>query len=504
MRQYALTLAISLACFMGTSHAGAPQFEFVRKIENPEPGPGDEFGVALAAEAGRLVVSAYRDDVGATDSGSAYVFDFDGELIASLSNPEPNEGAYFSERGAVISGDTMLIGAHLSDFGAHKAGSAYLYDLDGVLKRAVRNPDLGEREGFGFQSTAVPRGFLVYEDNDVDGFQDAATIWHLDEEGNILGAIPNPAPDTTRFFGWGVAKISDETFFASAGVRTAFRDEGVVESWIMSLDGEIIHEITNPSGDDTNAFGAVATTVGDSLVISAERENLVTGEALVPDSGFVYVFDFEGQLIASIPNPDAMPADWFGRSITPVGDDMFAVASVFNDRGAPDAGAVFLFSLDGELLQTIENPMPTANAHFGHGLAYSDGNLFVGAHFDGGFAGPGAVYQFQLVFPPLTADFNQDGVVDLNDFVILKDHFGRAGATPEQGDANGDGTIDLEDFNLLKEEFGSVSQAVPEPAGWTLMVGCVAAVAVLRKPNARGRAGEGRGRFADWARTPAC
>ena len=56
--------------------------------------------------------------------------------------------------------------------------------------------------------------------------------------------------------------------------------------------------------------------------------------------------------------------------------------------------------------------------------------------------------------PTLQADFDDDGDVDLDDFVILKSNFG-TGTTHAEGDADYDGDVDLDDFVILKNEFGS-------------------------------------------------
>lgn len=57
----------------------------------------------------------------------------------------------------------------------------------------------------------------------------------------------------------------------------------------------------------------------------------------------------------------------------------------------------------------------------------------------------------------LPGDANNDGIVDLADFNLLKAHFGLVGASREQGDLNGDAVVDLVDFNVLKENFGSMA-----------------------------------------------
>jgi hypothetical protein len=67
-------------------------------------------------------------------------------------------------------------------------------------------------------------------------------------------------------------------------------------------------------------------------------------------------------------------------------------------------------------------------------------------------------------------DANLDGLVDLQDFSLLKDNFGLTeGALWSQGDFNADGMVDLQDFGILKEHFGHTTgdnpiTAVPEPA----------------------------------------
>jgi len=56
--------------------------------------------------------------------------------------------------------------------------------------------------------------------------------------------------------------------------------------------------------------------------------------------------------------------------------------------------------------------------------------------------------------PPAPGDCDSDGDVDLDDFVIFKQNFGRDDAAWADGDFTGEGTVDLDDFVLLKQNFG--------------------------------------------------
>ena len=60
-----------------------------------------------------------------------------------------------------------------------------------------------------------------------------------------------------------------------------------------------------------------------------------------------------------------------------------------------------------------------------------------------------------LDFFILAGDANRDRVVDLQDFVLLRNGFGRAGSLFSTGDFNYDGTVNLDDFVILRNSFGN-------------------------------------------------
>ena len=56
----------------------------------------------------------------------------------------------------------------------------------------------------------------------------------------------------------------------------------------------------------------------------------------------------------------------------------------------------------------------------------------------------------------LDGDANRDRVVDLADFVILRNNFSSSNALFSQGDFNYDGNVDLQDFVILRNNFGTI------------------------------------------------
>lgn len=58
------------------------------------------------------------------------------------------------------------------------------------------------------------------------------------------------------------------------------------------------------------------------------------------------------------------------------------------------------------------------------------------------------------------ADFDADGVVDMDDYNILANNFNMTGASHSDGDVDRDGDVDFADFSILQNQFGTAFQWV--------------------------------------------
>jgi hypothetical protein len=95
---------------------------------------GDHFGRSVSVVGDVAVVGAYLDDDNGTDSGSAYVYRFDGTSWVEEAKLLPSDGAATDLFGGSVSiaGEVVVVGARWDDDNGNNSGSAYVYRFDGT------------------------------------------------------------------------------------------------------------------------------------------------------------------------------------------------------------------------------------------------------------------------------------------------------------------------------------------------------------------------------------
>ncbi|MCP3905795.1 MAG: hypothetical protein GY715_19380 [Planctomycetes bacterium] len=115
----------------------------------PDATPGDEFGTSVSIDGPHAVIGVPSDDDTANDSGSAWVFAYDGadwKVMAKLNAPDAANGDEFGFP-VSVDGGRVLVGADRNDdvcgLALCNAGSAYIFaGLDDCTANAI--PDLCE------------------------------------------------------------------------------------------------------------------------------------------------------------------------------------------------------------------------------------------------------------------------------------------------------------------------------------------------------------------------
>lgn len=261
-------------------------------LPNPAPRLGDSFGQAVSISGSRVVVGAPYDDAGATDAGTAYVFDVAGATpavpIAVLNKPVPTESDLFAYSVA-ISGTRVLIGALADDTGALNAGAAYLFDLASATPTlpvaVLQNPAPAEFNFFG-NAVAISGARAVIGEyaSDVGGENTGAAFVY--DFSGATPAVPvavlrSPSPAPGDLFGRSVSISGTRLAVGAPGAEKA----GNVYAYIFGSTTPLI-TLRNPAPAESDFFGGAVAITGAHLLVGAPFDDTIGS-----DNGAMYVFD---------------------------------------------------------------------------------------------------------------------------------------------------------------------------------------------------------------------
>ncbi|MDB9424005.1 FG-GAP repeat protein [Microcystis aeruginosa CS-564/01] len=118
--------ATSLVGVIAPAQAFTP-LSLTQTFNNPTPEDDDSFGNSVSLSGTLALIGANGDNTGAQYAGSAYLFDTTTyNLLQTFNNPTPQIRDYFGTS-VSLSSTSAFIGAPFDDTGATDAGSAYLY-----------------------------------------------------------------------------------------------------------------------------------------------------------------------------------------------------------------------------------------------------------------------------------------------------------------------------------------------------------------------------------------
>jgi hypothetical protein len=362
----------------------------VLTITNPAPTSSDLFGMGLAA------VGSDRFMIGAPNAGAAYLFNINGELLTTITNPTAGSG-FFGSKVAVMGNDRVLVGA----IGVFPGGAAHLFSLNGTLLTTITNPTPAFNDQFGSALAAVgSSGVLIGALNDSTSATNAGIAYLFSTNGTLVTTFTEPTPAAEHQFGISVAAMGSDRVL----IGTRHDNLGPGAAYLFSTNGTLLTTFTNPTPFADDNFGSAVTAVANNRVLigafSADRGGLT-------NAGAAYLFSTNGTLLTTFTNPTPASSDFFGASVEDAGNDHVLIGATFDDAGGFNAGAAYLFSSDGTLLATFINPTPAVNDNFGSAVAAVGSNrMLIGAFSDdAGADGAGVahLFTFESFTPGLVA-----------------------------------------------------------------------------------------------------
>lgn len=252
-----------------------------------------------------------------------------------------------------------------------------------VLITTFTNPVPDAYELFGGAVVAIGSDrVLIGAATDHTGASGAGSVYLYSTNGNLITTITNPAPAHFDGFGGSLAVVGNQRILIGAPADdTGATDAGT--AYLFSTNGTLLTTITNPTPALDDQFGVSVAALGhDLLIIGAYKD-----DSRAIDAGAAYLFDLNGSLLTTFANPTPQRDDYFGNAVAGIGSDRVLVAAYSDNTGAGGAGAVYLFGTNGVLLTTITNPVPATGDGFGYSLAVAGNDqVLVGAHGNDTFA----------------------------------------------------------------------------------------------------------------------
>lgn len=298
------------------------------------------FGNSVAVGCDRIVIGAPGDNEIASLSGAIYIFDLSGNLIQKVKAFDGASGDSFGNSVAVGSG-RIVVGAHNDDDNLNGSGSAYIFDLNGNLVAKINASDPIEFQAFGY-SVAIGSGRIVigaYRDDDRGQYSGSAYIFDLN--GTQLGKITASDGAVQDYFGRSVAVGNGRIIVGSYYDDDNGSNSG--SAYIFDLNGNLLTKIKASDGAADDYFGWSVAVGNGRIVVSADSD-----DGAYTNTGSAYVFDLNGNQLAKITASDGLGADYFSYSVS-VGSGRIVCGAYASDGAGASSGSAYIFTTPSQL-----------------------------------------------------------------------------------------------------------------------------------------------------------
>ena len=275
---------------------------------NPSQATVQAFGWSVAALGNdRVLISGFPNVNNPPPYlGSVFLFRTNGALLTTFTNPTPSSDGDFGQIVAALGNDRVLVGASGANTGASRTGAAYLYNTNGALLTTFTNPTPAASDGFGISVAGVGSDRVI-----IGAFQDSTGASHtgsaylFSTNGTLLTTFTNPAPEDFDIFGSSVAGVGSTRVLIAAYQDNAGASQAG-SAYLFSTNGTLLNSFTNPTPETQDWFGYSASAVGvDQVIIGAVWDN--TG---APDAGSAYLYTLPYPSLSIAQNGSAVSLNW--------------------------------------------------------------------------------------------------------------------------------------------------------------------------------------------------
>ena len=328
------------------------QWNQVQKLVAADASAFDRFGTSVSLFANRALVGAPGDDDNGDESGSAYVFDFDGLHWNQSGKLTAADGAAFDEFADAVSlyGQRALIGAYLNDDNGNNSGSAYVFDFDGInwsQTQKLTAADAAMADNFGNAVSLYADSALIGAQLDDDNGSNSGSAYVFNFNGNDWNQIQKlMAADGAAFdaFAGAVSLFAHRAIVGAAGDDDNGENSGAL--YVFDYDGfgwNQTQKLLPTDGATQEEFGSSVSLVADRALIGTPSDD-DNGN----NSGSAYVFEFDGNdwhQTQKLTADNGNSLDNFGFSVSLSQDNALIGVPGDDDNGAV-SGSAFVFVSD--------------------------------------------------------------------------------------------------------------------------------------------------------------
>jgi len=320
-----------------------------RKFVPSDVGPEDRFGTSVSIDGNVAIVGAVYDTDLGSRSGSAYIFRFDGTAWRFDAKLLASDGVIDDRFGRSVSirGNLAVVGAIWDDDQGIDSGSAYVFRYNGtswVQEAKLTASDGMTLDKFGWSVSISNDTIMIGSKwNDVAASDSgAAYIFRYNGTTWVQEAKLFPANgQLDEHFGYSVTIEGD----VAVGGATWNNDLGLKAgaAHVFRYDGTNWNQETTLYASD----GFANDRFGYSVSLS--NGVLLVGDYAHPDngldSGSAYLYNHDGagwvQQGKLLP-VEGTAGDHFGRSVA-ISGNAIVVGAYFDDQGGLEAGSAYFF-----------------------------------------------------------------------------------------------------------------------------------------------------------------
>jgi hypothetical protein len=277
---------------------GTDSWTEVQKLIASDEAGADYFGTSVSISGDRVVVGAYGNSDNGFSSGSAYIFERDeAGTWTEVQKLTASDGAEDDRFGwsVSISGDRVVVGADYDNDNGSQSGSAYIFERDGegtwTEVQKLTASDRSASNYFGWSVSISGDRVVVGARRGNNGkVSNTGCVYIFEQDGNgtwtEMHKLTASDGGPFDYFGAGVSISGDRVVVGAYG---KFNHAG--SAYIFERDGEgTWTEVRQLNASDQlppDSFGFSVSISGENLLIGAPYDSHFNGT----ECGSAYMFD---------------------------------------------------------------------------------------------------------------------------------------------------------------------------------------------------------------------